>query len=121
MTPGLSEDGHHEIGASVDYLRVLAEIGCRVHHSEQLYDAFDAGEVAQSILHDGEKVDASQLSMLIGLLRVDVETDLAGMEVAVCFQRSLTGQEQKVAFLDMRHEIRNRVRRLGQRNAQFPQ
>src|SRR5690606_22390006 len=54
----LPENLDEEIRAAIDDLGVVAEVGCRPHHAEELDDALDAIEGAERTFERGEDREA---------------------------------------------------------------
>jgi hypothetical protein len=59
----IAEHLDEQVGAAVDHLGLVAELGHGVDHAQHLDDALDAIEVAQLGLHHRDQVEAGLARM----------------------------------------------------------
>ena len=94
MLAALAEHGDEQVGAAVDHLGLVAELGHRVDHSQHLDDVLDPVEVAaQRLLHHRDQHQAGGARVLVALLDRHVGAELALDPGA----RSLAGEIEQVA------------------------
>ena len=84
-----AEHGNEEVGAAIDHLALIAEIGHRIDHGEEL-DEVDLVERARRRFRRGEEIEPHEARMLIGLIERYIAADFSGGEGAIRPARPLT-------------------------------
>lgn len=80
---------YHQIGTTVDDLRMISEVRYSVDHAEQLDYSLDAAEITECLLQHGNQVDAGQPGVHVGLRNRYRVADLASEFATVGFHGSL--------------------------------
>ena len=106
----LAKNFDQQIRAAIYDPRVILEISLGIDHSQQLHDSDDPVERPQSLLSDGQQIEARQASMLIGILNADIVADFTPMQVTTIVERPLSREKQQVAGAPRHGEVRDRRR-----------
>src|SRR5262245_47278384 len=121
MAPGIAEHFDEQVGAAVDHLGLVGELGHGVDHAEQLDHVVDAVERAERLARRRQQAETDQPRAPIALLHADVLADLAGEHGALLVARALAGQEQEIAGKPERHVVGDRRRHRWKDDAEFLQ
>src|SRR5262249_9917190 len=107
----LAEHLDEEVGAAVDHLGLVLEVGHGVHHAEHLDHALHLVEAAELGAHHRDKVEAHGARVLVGLFHGVLAPDLALRPLAVLARaRALAGEEKKIARAHRVHVVGHRRR-----------
>jgi hypothetical protein len=102
----LAEHFDQQVGAAVDHLRVLDEVGSRIHHPEQLHDPLDAIETSDLVPQHGKEVEGCDTGMVGCFLGRDVRSHLARRNPTVGRHRPGARQIDEVSGSHGIHEAR---------------
>src|ERR1044071_7129175 len=97
MPSGVSEHFHEQIRTTVDDLRRIVEIRCRIDHPEQFDDEVDAVERTKGVAHGGKKSKPDEPGAPITLINADLGAELAGQGCSIRIARALTSKKKRVA------------------------
>ena len=118
----VTEGGNHQVGGTVEHLRPVQEVGCRVDEAAEAHHAHDLVEVAERRLDLGQQVDGTAARRRGTVLDRNAGTELAlGDQLAGGVETDLAGDEQQVTGAHERHVIGDRGRGLVQLDALFRQ
>src|ERR1700739_4910512 len=116
MPAGLAEDLHEQIGATIDDLGRIVEVGGGIDHAKQLDDEVDAVERAERITHGGKQTQSDQPRAPVAFLNADIDVKLAGELFTVGVAGALTGEIKNVPGKPVRQIIVDRFAQLRQHN-----
>src|SRR5262245_65593321 len=97
MAPGIAEHLHEQVGAAVDYLGLVGELGHGVDHAEQLHHVVDAVERAERLARRRQQAETDQPRAPIALLHRDALADLAAEHPALPVARAMPRRAPEVA------------------------
>ena len=83
MASGLAQHLDEQVRTAIDDLRVIAEIGLRIDHAEQLDHGLDAAQFADRRLRRREQPETGEPRMGIALLDRGIAAKAADTQAAV--------------------------------------
>src|SRR5579859_7272967 len=101
----VSKHLHEQVRAAVDHLWVVRELGYRIDHAEELYDASYPTKIAQVMFENREQIDRCDARVLVRVLDRDTPADFPSVQRAICLAGTLAGDEQQIADLDYMQKI----------------
>src|SRR5579885_116926 len=121
MATCVAEHLDEEVGAAVDDVRLLHEIGRAVDEAVEAQAAADAVEIAERRPRLRQKVEAAKPCCALPVCEGEAGAELADVAALTVPLADLTGDEQHVARTHEGHVVGQRYRRAGQFDFQLLQ
>src|SRR5216117_3863385 len=105
MAPVFAEDLHHQVRETVDHLGLVAEAFGGVDHAEDLDHPLHLVQAAQDTPGRAQQVDPDIARDLVAFLGGEIPAELPPRRGAALANRSVAGEEEKVADADTRDVV----------------